>query len=143
MDTFSSRLSKFEELQLKYFEESMDVENEYPKSISEMNGFKAGDCVKVKNGIKDPDDEKTHIGNWCGRIKEIYDDGIALIVWDSISIRAMDIKKINKYEKEGFDWGEMHLGLDEFDKCKPRDNEDDAIEEISKIQWQYFRKKYF
>ena len=67
----------------------MKAENEFPKAIPEFNGFKAGDCVKVKSGIKDPDNEKLIIGDWCGRIKEIYEDGIELIKWDSITIRAM------------------------------------------------------
>lgn len=117
--------------------------DESPKVVSELNGFKAGDFVKVKDGIKDPDDDKITIGNWCGRIIEIYDDGIAEIKWDSITIRGMNIKNIRKYEKEGLGWGEMYLGLYELEKTTPRDNEDDADEEISKIQWQYFRKEYF
>lgn len=121
----------------------MNIEDEYAKPVLEMNEFKAGDCVKVKNGIKDPDDEKVIIGNWCGRIKEIYDDCIALIEWDSLTIHEMNLKQIKKYEKEGFEWGLMYLGLDEVEKCAPRDNEDDASEEISKIKWQYFRKEYF
>jgi hypothetical protein len=121
----------------------MSIDGESPKQVAEMNGFETGDCIKVKDGIKDPDDEKTIIGNWCGRIKEIFDDGIALIEWDSLTIREMSIKQIKKYEKEGFEWGIMHLGLDEVDKCAPRDDEDDVSEEISKIQWQYFRKEYF
>ena len=37
----------------------------------------------------------------------------------------------------------MYLGLYVLEKTTPRDNEDDADEEISKIQWQYFRKEYF
>ncbi|HBM15727.1 MAG TPA: hypothetical protein DD381_05195 [Lentisphaeria bacterium] len=117
--------------------------DESPKAVSELNGFKMGDFVKVKDGIKDPDDDKTTIGNWCGRIAEIYDNGIALIKWDSITIRGMNIKNIRKYEKEGFLWGEINLGLYELEKTTPRDNEDDADEEISKILWQCFRKEYF
>lgn len=117
--------------------------DESPKAVSELNGFKAGDFVKVKDGIKDPDDDKIPIGNWCGRITEIYDDGIAEIKWDSITIRGMNIKNIRKYEKEGIEWDKMYLGLYEIEKTTPRDNEDDADEEISKIQWQYFRKEYF
>ena len=118
-------------------------QEEIQKAVEELNGFKSGDSVKVKNGINDPDDEKQDISGWCGRLKEIYDDGIALIKWDSITIRSMNIKKIRKYEKEGYGWDEMYLGLDEIEKSSPRDKIDDAEEEMSKIQWKYFRKEYF
>lgn len=82
---------------------SKKTTDEYSKTVAELHGFKKGDFVKVKDGIKDPDDDKITIGNWCGRITEIYDDGIADIKWDSITIRGMNIKNIRKYEKE-------HLG---------------------------------
>ena len=121
----------------------MTSKDEPPKTVAELNGFKTGDSVKVKSGIRDPDNDKIVIGGWCGRIREIAEDGIVLIEWDGIAIRSMDIKQIKEYEKEGFEWGEMHLRLDEVDKCVTRDNEDDASEEISKIRWQYFRREYF
>jgi len=121
----------------------MKTESENPKPVPEMNGFKPGNSVKVKCGTVDPDDGKTQIGGWVGRIKEICDDGLAEIEWDSITIRAMNIKQIKKYEKQGFEWNKMLLALQEIEKCDPRDKEDDASEETSKIQWRYFRKEYF
>jgi hypothetical protein len=119
------------------------IKREIPKAVSEMNGFKIGDSVMIKSGTKDPDNEKESIGGWCGRIKELYNDSFVLIKWNSKTIQEMKIAQIKKHEKQGNEWAEMYLVLDDIEKCSPRDEEDDAEEEISKIQWQYFRKEYF
>jgi hypothetical protein len=91
--------------------------------------FKIGDSVVVKPGINDPD-LGGDIGGWQGRITDIYptDDGKTsiTIAWDSITLRNMPESTIIHCEREGLDWAEMGLPVDEIVLAKARDTEQNA-----------------
>ncbi|MBN2455204.1 MAG: hypothetical protein JXB29_01500 [Sedimentisphaerales bacterium] len=105
-----------------------------------MISFKAGDSVKVKKGVMCPDDDSVCIGGWQGRIFEFdEDDDIVGIRWDSITLKHLPHEYIERSEKEGLDWSEMYLSIDEIESAAPRDSqvqtEDMAEKMESKFQW--------
>lgn len=73
-----------------------------PKTAIQMNVFRIGDTLRVGAGIVGPDDTTTGFGHWCGRTKDIFDDGIALFAWDSDTIHDIKIEQINKHENDLF-----------------------------------------
>ena len=98
--------------------------------------FKIGDCVKVNDGVPDPDDNGLDMSGWQGRITQIEPTYI-MFAWDSISLQAMGKKLIDQYESDGFDWKEMGLEADEISLAEPRDTLKDVaktVEEFSKDQ---------
>jgi hypothetical protein len=104
--------------------------------------FKAGDSVKVKEGITDPDSDMD-ISGWQGRILEI-DKGDAgqplfLIEWDSHTLKAMPESYLEQSEIEGLDWKEFYLELDDIEHAQSRDTQkdvDEAADEIfSRVTW--------
>jgi len=110
-----------------------------------MMKLKIGDCVRVKDGLKDPDNEYFEIGGWQGRVVEIDDesdeDGNTLITieWDSLTLKQMPAKFIQESEKEGLDWQIMNLSESDLDKTVPRDKKGD-VEKMQdlisdKFQW--------
>lgn len=102
----------------------------------DSNQLTLGSSVIVKEGIVDPDDGKTSIAGWCGRIKEIEDD-LILIVWDSITIKNMSRQQINNYDDQGYEWSEMYLALEDVKACESRDLPEDVDEIINRINWGY------
>ena len=75
--------------------------------------LKINDSVKVKPGIKDPDNEMFDIGGWQGRITEIEsskgEDAIVTIAWDSITLLAMTREFIEESVRDGYAFAEMNL----------------------------------
>ena len=52
--------------------------------------IKVGDSVKVKKGVLDPDDNKTDISGWQGRVIKLEESENAIeIAWDSITLLNM------------------------------------------------------
>ncbi|ABR49490.1 hypothetical protein Amet_3362 [Alkaliphilus metalliredigens QYMF] len=104
----------------------------------ELRGFKMGECVKVKNGILDPDNDEYCIANWQGRIIEEFvgddDTPIYLIKWDSITLKQIPASFIEESIREDLEWGEMYLGINDIEHASGRDTEgnvDDAVREIN------------
>lgn len=96
------------------------------------NLFKVGMSVIVKKGIVDPDDNKTNIGGWCGRITEIDHDYI-LIEWDSVTLQNISFMKICFIEDIGLDWSKMYLVEEDIEQCEPRDTFRDVSVAVSII----------
>lgn len=94
--------------------------------------FTIGDSVKVKRGIKCPDDKSVDVSGWQGRIFDIEDDLIG-IRWDSITLKHVPEKYIKNSEEDGFDWTELYLSADEVEPALPRDLEGDAESFAEKI----------
>ncbi len=88
--------------------------------------FKIGESVRVKTGIKDPDNPEQDIGGWQGRVTEVLDDGIVMIAWDSITLQSLPAESIARCEREGFDWTTMGLDADDYEPAKPRDTQTDV-----------------
>ena len=101
--------------------------------------FNIGDSVRVKAGVKDPDNLDHDIGGWQGRVTEILEDGVVMIKWDSIALKAMSPAAIAKYEREGFDWTTMGLDAADYELASPRDTKADATkiaEQLERVhQW--------
>ncbi len=90
--------------------------------------FRVGDCVRVKDGVKDPD-FGADIGGWQGRISNIdtsEDDITVSIQWDSVTLQKMPVAMIEQCEEQGLDWAEMGLDANEVEPAKPRDTERDV-----------------
>jgi hypothetical protein len=103
-----------------------------------------GDCVIVKQGVKEPDLEEFEIGGWQGRIVEIdtksdKDNILITIEWDSFTLKQIPSNYIEQSEREGFDWQKMTLYYSELEKTKPRDKKENvkqAQDRLSdKHQW--------
>ncbi|WP_300464449.1 hypothetical protein [Desulfobacula sp.] len=94
--------------------------------------FKAGDSVRVKPNVQDPDfgDE---ISGWVGRIIEIENESI-LIQWDSLTLASIPVSIINQCEQDGLDWSRMNLYLTEVRHIKPRDSLDDVERTLERLQ---------
>jgi len=86
--------------------------------------FKIGDSVKVKEGIRCPEDDSIRLGGWQGRIFDL--DELVGIRWDSITLKQLPVQYIRSSEKKGLDWSEIYLSLNEIELVKPRDSEDTA-----------------
>jgi len=90
-----------------------------------------GNSVVVNDGVDDPD-FGSDISGWQGRIKEIDEDGLILIRWDSFTMKQMGMELVNDCVEEGFDWEVMALSINDVQKTKERDHEND-VEEMSDL----------
>lgn len=89
--------------------------------------FSIGDSVKVKAGVKSPDDDSLSIAGWQGRLSDIDEDEDTIgIQWDGITLDEMPPGFIKHSEIEGLDWAEMYVGVDEIELAPPRDSETEA-----------------
>lgn len=87
--------------------------------------FRVGDCVKVRDGVKDPDFEMD-ISGWQGRVSvvdEFEDETIVAIQWDSITLKNMPPSLIEQCDEEGFDWSEISLSIEDIEAGVARDDE--------------------
>ena len=64
--------------------------------------FKAGDIVKVKQGVLDPD-FGGDISGWQGQVSEV-DGDIVCIDLDNITLSNCPDKYIQRCEEDGLDW---------------------------------------
>ena len=103
-------------------------------SIKKKTRFEIGDSVKVKLGIKDPDNPEQDIGGWQGRVTEVLDDGIVMIAWDSITLQSLPAENIARCERDGFDWTTMGLDTDDYEPAKPRDTQTDVDRVAKQLQ---------
>lgn len=98
--------------------------------------FNIGDSVMVKKGVIDPD-YSDDIRGWQGRIYEIDDNTskpLVCIEWDSITLKDMPHQLIEKSEKDGLQWTEMRLYVDEIELTKPRDKQEDIPVTIENLK---------
>lgn len=100
--------------------------------------LKINDSVKVKHGIKDPDNEQFDLANWQGRIIEINASNAAevlvTIAWDSLTLRAMPKQFVEESIRDGLDFAEMTLLADEVELVEARDNPQDSNEVIQALE---------
>lgn len=99
--------------------------------------IKPGDSVKVKEGIRCPDQEDLCLEGWQGRVFEIEkdEDGSVLIgiKWDSVTLKNMPASFIDQCEDEGTDYAVIYLALEEVEPAAARDTEEDIEEAIAEI----------
>ncbi len=116
------------------------------KHATSGSGLRVGSVVRVKDGVRDSY-LKVDFGGWHGRVAEIHTDSRKVLVrLDSISLREIPSQLIEEMEREGLDWSEIHLFVDDVELAEPRDTEEDvekAIEEIeSKHRWDWMALEY-
>ena len=105
--------------------------------------LKIGRSVKVRKGILCPDDPEFDLSGWQGRIIEISEDEngeiIIGIAWDSLTLKDMPERYIEKSEADGLDWSVMYMLFSEVEQVDARDLETDAdsikAELYNRFQW--------
>ena len=90
--------------------------------------YKIGQTVKVKNGVLCPDDSEFDLSGWTGRIIDLVEDEEPTIgiEFDSITLKSMPEKFIKKSEQEGLDWSRIYLDVNDVERTKSRDTEQEA-----------------
>ncbi len=86
------------------------------------NYLKAGDIIRVKEGIKCPDSKDLDIGGWQGTVTEIAKDEnnnvLIGIRWNSTTILNMPESFIIEGEEEGLDNDSMYLFYEDIESIK-------------------------
>jgi hypothetical protein len=90
--------------------------------------FKIGQTVKVRNGVLCPDDSEFDLSGWTGRIIDLVEDEEPTIgiEFDSITLKSIPEKFIKKSEQEGLDWSKIYLDVNDVERTKSRDTEQEA-----------------
>ena len=92
----------------------------FSKGDKPESPIKIGDNVKVKEGIKDPDDEEYSIAGWQGWVVEVYDENLSaenaenlqfMVSWDSLTLKNIPRTRLIELEREGYDWTMMCLDI--------------------------------
>jgi hypothetical protein len=101
--------------------------------------YHIGDPVRVKPGVRDPDDPNFDIGGWQGRVTDLShanepQEPTIGLAWDSIALKIMPKQSIEKYEREGYNWAETYLYPDELEPARPRDSQKDVDRVREEIQ---------
>ena len=107
----------------------------FSKGAQPESPIKIGNNVKVKEGIKDPDDEDYSIAGWQGWVVEVYDEDLSednkenlqfMLAWDSVTLKNIPRTRLIELEREGYDWTMMCLDINDVDIATPRDKMEDA-----------------
>ena len=88
------------------------------KSGSTSARFKAGDKVRVRHGVPDPDFADIPLGGWAGTVKEIEQakgEITYLIVWDRTTLRGMHPVYKKRCERDGLELETMWLGDEDLE----------------------------
>lgn len=95
--------------------------------------FNAGEPVRVKRGVDDPDFPDVPIGGWSGTVTEVYEGEPPnyLICWNQRTLDAQHPVFKTRCERDGFDYEEMEL---DEDSLEPDRGEVMEIEQPQSIQ---------
>ena len=110
--------------------------------------FSEGDSVVVREGVEHPvlgDD----IGGWQGWIVEMLLDEtygeLAVVAWDSVTLREMPPKHCEEAEEAGIDFTRTALVPLALERATPRDDPTDAFDVASALDepfdWDYLGKQ--
>jgi hypothetical protein len=110
--------------------------------------FEVGDCVKVREGVGDPDSD-VDISGWQGRVLEIAEDEsgrpLILVAWDGYTLKEMPRSYLEQSEMEGLDWQRFLLLIEDIEHAQSRDTQrdvDEVVDEIySRIGWYSLGKR--
>ena len=92
-----------------------------------------GDSVKVNPWVIDPDFD-FDISGWQGRVEEIFDSGLVLIRWDSVTLAKMPLGLVIQCENENFDWELMALDGADIHSVRERDSTADTHNAAMRIR---------
>jgi hypothetical protein len=101
--------------------------------------FHIGDSVRVKAGVRDPDDPNFDIGGWQGRVTDLShanepQEPTIGLAWDSLTLKIMPKQSIERCAREGLNWAETYLYPDELEPARPRDSQKDVDRVREEIQ---------
>ena len=78
--------------------------------------FKIGQSVKVRKGILCSDDPEFDLRDWNGRIIDVSEwEMIVGIAWDSITLKKIPERYIEKSERAGLNRAVMYLSPSDID----------------------------
>ncbi|MCX6029886.1 MAG: hypothetical protein NT169_11380 [Chloroflexi bacterium] len=106
--------------------------------------YRIGDSVRVKPGVRDPDNPDFDIGGWQGRVTDLShanepQEPTIGLTWDSLTLKVMPKQSIERCAREGLNWAECYLYLEELEPARPRDAQKDVDrvrEEIeARVSW--------
>jgi hypothetical protein len=97
--------------------------------------IKVSDSIIIKPGILDPD-FGTELGGWQGRIVEIGEDDLICIEWDSLTLKQMPDRIVERSEQEGFDWSRIWLDVGDVEIARPRDTPQDTLDVKNELEAQ-------
>ncbi len=104
--------------------------------LIELSPFKFDEPVVVKNGTRALDFGVDFSG-WQGRAADIVPteggEPRIMVVWDSVSLRAIPIETIEACVRDGLDWTAVLLRLTEIEHAEPRDTWEDTENTIDAI----------
>ena len=127
---------------IKYFSSFMErfkKRKPLPKNNQpEIIKMKIGNSVKVKKGVKSPDDEDLIIEDWQGRITEIYENhNTILFELDSLTLASLTEKYITDSLDEGLSYSFMCLDANQLELSQPRDTKNDTSLEQKRLGFKY------
>ena len=100
--------------------------------------FQVNDYIRVKTGVKDPDNTQFDLSGWQGRVLETepQENGelLVTILWDSITLLAQPKEFLEDCLLGGYDFSEMTLFARELEPATKRDTEEDRIFALQEIQ---------
>ncbi len=104
--------------------------------------YRIGDSVRVKPGVRDPDNPDFDIGGWQGRVKDVAhanDPKMPTIgiEWDSATLRAMLKWVIEKCAKANLNPKEIYLGSGDIEPATARDSKREMEQAQAEIESGY------
>ncbi len=105
----------------------------HKKPDSVPSGFKPGDKVRVKYGVRIPDFPDIPLGGWAGTVKEVEeekDQTTFLIAWDRATLKGMHPIYKKRCERDGLELESMWLGEEDLE---PDDGTPVTIEQPTTI----------
>ncbi len=102
-----------------------------------IDNLKIGDWVKVKEGVKSPDDDTILMDNWQGKVVGI-DKGSELIEieWDDETLHTTPISYLKMLLDDGYDVYIMTLALSELTSAEKRITSKQTSQEVeAKLYW--------
>jgi len=76
------------------------------RSGSVPSRFQAGDKVRVKYGVRDPDFPDIPLGGWAGTVKEVHQaegETTLLVAWNRATLRGMHSIYKKRCERDGLE----------------------------------------
>jgi hypothetical protein len=89
-----------------------------PDSSATGRNYAAGDRVRVRRGVTDPDFPDLPIGGWAGTVAEVdarSPPPTYLVRWGRETLLAVHPIHRKRAERDGFEIGEMWLGADDLE----------------------------
>jgi len=99
-------------------------------------GFKVGDTVRVKKGVKEPDFEEYNLDDWQGEIVELESEDLVTIEWDLETLSKASMEYLMMLNIEGYEYERLTLADSEVIKTEKRKASESLRKEaMSRIQY--------